>query len=153
MAQGFRVFVWDPVLIISQIVALQGFYYLSWGFWVLIVDLVCGYPTTLDQLFSYHEFDGGFEGWFFLIVHILHYVTCALGLLWIVRRAKQCLDFALTVSVLHFLLCLLYFGFPWSVWWWVTTVVGVALMTFLGEVLCMRFELTAIPLSDPTGKS
>ena len=55
MAQGFRVFVpWDPVLILSQIVALQGFFYLSLGIWILLVDLICAFPATLDQLFSYH---------------------------------------------------------------------------------------------------
>jgi len=71
----------------------------------------------------------------------------ALGMWWIVRRAKQCLDFAVTVFVVHLVVCLCYAGFPHSWAWWLTNLVSVAIMAVLGEYLCMRSELAAIPVS------
>ena len=51
MAAGFRSNVWDPCLIISQIVAVQCIFYLFLAFWVLLVDLWTGSMRSLDQFF------------------------------------------------------------------------------------------------------
>lgn len=64
----------------------------------------------------------------------------------------QSLDFAATVHILHFLLCLCYGGFPLSWAWWVTTITSVIVMTLVGEWLCWRTELKAIPLSEGGGR-
>jgi len=60
---------------------------------------------------------------------------------------SQCLDFAVTVFVVHLVVCLCYAGFPHSWAWWLTNLVSVAIMAVLGEYLCMRSELAAIPVS------
>ena len=52
MAAGFRSYVWDPCLIISQIVAVQCVYYLFLAFWVVFVDFSTGNSRSLDQFFS-----------------------------------------------------------------------------------------------------
>lgn len=64
----------------------------------------------------------------------------------------QCLDFAVTVGIIHIVISMVYVGFPWSWWWWGTNVVGVAIMTVAGEYLCMRSELALIPLSGASTK-
>ncbi len=72
----------------------------------------------------------------------------ALGLWYIVRRTKQCLDFTATVHFFHFIICWCVNGyFPNTVSWWLVTTIAIIIMTVLGEFLCMRTELKAIPLS------
>lgn len=52
MAAGFRSYVWDPSLIISQIIAIQCVYYIFLSFWVVLVDFWTGNTRSLDQFFS-----------------------------------------------------------------------------------------------------
>lgn len=42
---------WDPCLIISQIVAVQCVFYLFLAFWILLVDFWTGSARSLDQFF------------------------------------------------------------------------------------------------------
>ena len=54
MASGqFRKYIWDPVLIISQILAMQSVFYFFVGLWLAIIDHVTGSLTSLDQIFNY----------------------------------------------------------------------------------------------------
>ena len=72
----------------------------------------------------------------------------ALGLWFIVCRTKQCLDFAVTLHLFHFIVCSIYNGhIPNTLSWWILNIVGMTLMTVIGEFLCMRTEMKAIPLS------
>lgn len=43
---------WDPCLIISQIVAVQCVFYISLAVWVIFVDFWTGSPRSLDQFFK-----------------------------------------------------------------------------------------------------
>ena len=56
----------------------------------------------------------------------------------------------MTVFVIHLVVSLCYAGFPHSWAWWLTNLIGLAIMAMLGEYLCMRSELAAIPLSGST---
>ena len=51
MAAGFRSYVWDPCLIISQIVAVQCVFYIFLALWILLVDFWTGSTRSLDQFF------------------------------------------------------------------------------------------------------
>lgn len=71
----------------------------------------------------------------------------ALSLWYIVKRTKQCLDFTLTVHLIHFIVCCIYNArAPTSISWWLTNTVVIVIMTVLGEFLCMRTEMAEIPL-------
>jgi hypothetical protein len=54
--QTFRTTVWDPLLIISQIIALQALYYTSISIITLFTLLITGTDITLDHLLDYREF-------------------------------------------------------------------------------------------------
>ncbi len=54
MVAGFRANIFDPILIIAQIVAIQCFYYMSLGLCLLIADVIGGIPISFDQLLDYH---------------------------------------------------------------------------------------------------
>ena len=50
---GFRAKVFDPLLIIAQIIALQVFFYMSLGLWVIFADVIAKITPSFSQLFSY----------------------------------------------------------------------------------------------------
>ncbi|KAG1680597.1 hypothetical protein FOA52_015045 [Chlamydomonas sp. UWO 241] len=141
---------WDPVLIIAQIAALQCLFYLTLG--VLQAVMLA---STVGSLSAMHLFE-----WQLLGVHTLtgwlavgaNLGTALLGavyLMWIVERAKRCLDFASTVYLLHFVFVWAAGrSFPLSLVWWGTNACGLLLMALLGEWLCVRREMADIPLSS-----
>lgn len=49
----FRSYIWDPVLIVSQILLMQGIYYSFLGLWLAGVDSLIQTRHSLDQIFSY----------------------------------------------------------------------------------------------------
>lgn len=60
MAGQFRSYVWDPLLILSQIVLMQTVYYGSLGLWLALVDALVRSSPSLDQMF---DAEVGLEGW------------------------------------------------------------------------------------------
>nr|XP_033792181.1 protein SYS1 homolog [Geotrypetes seraphini]XP_033792183.1 protein SYS1 homolog [Geotrypetes seraphini] len=150
MAGQFRSYVWDPVLIVSQILLMQAIYYSFLGIWLVVVDSLVHSSPGLDQIFSYEIL--GFsilQGRLAMMAFILNALTCALGLLYFIRRGKQCLDFTVTVHVFHLLGCWIYNSrFPTTLTWWLVNIACIALMAVIGEYLCMRTELNEIPLNS-----
>lgn len=53
MAGGFRSNIFDPILVVSQIVALQCCFYVTMGLWLVMADVVAGIELSVDQLFDY----------------------------------------------------------------------------------------------------
>ncbi|XP_003936485.2 protein SYS1 homolog isoform X1 [Saimiri boliviensis] len=150
MAGQFRSYVWDPLLILSQIVLMQTVYYGSLGLWLALVDGLVRSTPSLDQMFDAEIL--GFStppGRLSMMSFILNALTCALGLLYFIRRGKQCLDFTVTVHFFHLLGCWFYSSrFPSALTWWLVQAVCIALMAVIGEYLCMRTELKEIPLNS-----
>ena len=54
MAAGFRGNVFDPALIVAQIVAMQSCFYISLGLWMFVADRFGGIETSLAQIFDFH---------------------------------------------------------------------------------------------------
>lgn len=52
MPGQFRSNVWDPTLIIAQIVCMQSFYYVNLGFWIFILDTIGRFDASVDQIFT-----------------------------------------------------------------------------------------------------
>ena len=145
---GFRSSVWDPVLIISQIISLQCLFWTTLGCWVYAVDFIGGGYISLGHLFDYTDFIfKESQGKLLLSAFLLNSLTGSLGLWSIVKRTKQCWDFAITTHLFHLIVCCIYSGFPRTAVWWLVNLLSVIFMTVLGEFLCMRTELQAIPLS------
>ncbi|CAN1836413.1 Protein SYS1 homolog [Linum perenne] len=68
-------------------------------------------------------------------------------MLYLIERSKKCLDFSATIYITHLFICLVYGGWPSSLTWWVVNITGLAVMTFLGEHLCMKRERLEIPMT------
>lgn len=138
--------VWDPCLIIAQILAVQCLFYLSLGFleWIIIGGFVD--KLTLRYFFDWHALSMKlFQGSITALVHIINALFGGLYLMFVVERAKKCLDFSATCYFIHFLVCSFYSGLPHNVEWWAANAVGAGLMALLGEWLCLKREMQEIP--------
>lgn len=143
--------VWDPWLIVSQIVCLQCLYYLSLGLfmWILVGSHVP--RLTLLYFFDYSMLSvSTVTGWCVLAAFFFTALAGAGYMFFLIERAKKCLDFAATLYIIHLFLCLIYGGWPSTVTWWVSNGVGLAAMALLGEWLCIRRELRDIPVRTRT---
>jgi hypothetical protein len=78
----------------------------------------------------------------------LHYIhSRALLLAIIVEKAKKCLDFSVTLFIIHLMVCMTYNAeFPASWDWWIIHIMGTIMMILFGEFFCSRRELMDIPL-------
>ncbi|KAE9621337.1 hypothetical protein Lalb_Chr01g0012631 [Lupinus albus] len=68
-------------------------------------------------------------------------------MLYLIERAKKCLDFSATLYIIHLFICIVYGGWPSSITWWIVHGTGIAFMALLGEYLCIKRELREIPIT------
>ena len=148
MAGQFRYTVWDPVMIISQIVTLQSVFYVCLGLWITLFDLMTGESRSLDQIFKYQALaPASFSGKLVIAAFILNALNCSVGLWYVVQRTKLCLDFSCTVHLLNLVICVWYnSSLPYTLSWWMINIVCTAILCVTGEFLCMRTELQSIPV-------
>ena len=137
----------NPRLIFSQIVAMQCFHYVVLGFLVQVNYVVFGTSITLDRLFT-DEYVGIWTagGWADTTAILIASLVGSVLLAVIVEKSKKCLDFSVTLFMIHFILCTLYKGVPATWDWYIVHVLGTILMVLVGEYLCSRRELDDIPM-------
>mmetsp|Transcript_19402 Transcript_19402/g.58634 ORF Transcript_19402/g.58634 Transcript_19402/m.58634 type:complete len:214 (+) Transcript_19402:381-1022(+) len=145
--------VWDPVLIISQIVALQCLWYLSLCclLWLLLGPYVprLSMHHVLDwRWVSFHSF----VGWMVILANVGNAIAASVFLVLVVERAKKCLDFAATLYILHLVVCVLYGGFSHTFAWWIVNVVGLVITAIMGEWLCLQREMRDIEIGSGGGR-
>lgn len=141
--------VWDPVLIISQIVAVQCLWYLSLGclLWLLLGPYVprLSLHHVLDwRLISFRSF----TGWMVVVANLVNALAASVYLMVIVERAKKCLDFASTLYFLHLMACLAYSGFSHNFAWWAVNLTGFVITAILGEWLSLQREMRDIQVGS-----
>ncbi|XP_008550973.1 protein SYS1 homolog [Microplitis demolitor] len=151
----FRKTTWDPILIISQIIAVQTVMYFFLGVWIWILTTLLGETKSLDYAFQYKEIhvrDHG--GRLVIAVFIINSLIGSMALWWLVQRTKQCLDFACTAHLIHLIICWIYnSNFPTTFSWWCLNIVSTTIMCVCGEFLCMKTEFKAIPLGMNSQKT
>jgi len=137
----------NPRLIFSQMTALQSIHYLVLSIIFQINHFTFGTTVTIDRMFTAKYLNIWERNeWVDCSAILLSSVIGAFLLTIIVEKSKKCLDFSVTYTTIHLLLCTLYNGFPASWDWWILNVLGMIIMTVLGEFLCSRLELKEIPL-------
>jgi hypothetical protein len=152
------------VAVVGQIVCMQALFYVSLGC-VLVVFAAAaagggggetatamtprslGLAHLLSPRAASRDGAPGFW-WAPVAALVLNAVPCAVGLAFVVGRARKCLDFAATAHLLHVAVAACYAGLPLCcAAWWLAVLGGAALMAVLGEFLCMKRELREIPIS------
>ncbi|CAK9211511.1 unnamed protein product [Sphagnum troendelagicum] len=139
--------VWDPWLILAQIVCIQCLYYISLGI-LLYAFVGTQVPRfTLKYFFDYTLVTAtSIVGWSTLAAFFVNALAGAGYVFLLVERAKKCLDFTITMYIIHLVFCILYNGLPSSFLWWLVYIVCVVVTSLLAEWLCIRRELKDIPV-------
>ncbi|XP_028101260.1 protein SYS1 homolog [Camellia sinensis] len=140
--------VWDPYLIVAQIVCLQCLYYLTLGVFMGILVGTRVSRMSLVYFFDYATVTAStITGWCVIAAFVLSSFSGAVYMLYFIERSKKCLDFSATLYIIHLFVCIIYGGWPSSITWWVVNGSGVAVMVLLGERLCKKRELREIPIA------
>ncbi|XP_077211774.1 structural molecules protein isoform X2 [Tasmannia lanceolata] len=140
--------VWDPWLIVAQIVCLQCLYYITLGLFLSILVGARVSRMSLIYFFDYSTLNAAtVTGWCAIFSCLLSAVAGAGYMPHLIERAKKCLDFSATLYIIHLFICITYGGWPSSITWWVVNGTGFAVMALLGEWLCIRRELREIPIT------
>ncbi|KAJ6427421.1 hypothetical protein OIU84_022924 [Salix udensis] len=140
--------VWDPWLIVAQIVCLQCLYYLTLGFFLSFLVGTRVSRLTLVYFFDFATINTSTVTGCCVIASLLPSSFAGAGyMLYLIERAKKRLDFSATLYIIHLFICVIYGGWPSSITWWVVNGTGFAVMTLLGEYLSMRRKFMEIPIS------
>ncbi|KAF7633913.1 hypothetical protein Mgra_00006650 [Meloidogyne graminicola] len=135
----FRTSVWDPTLIIGQIICLQSAFYSSESA-LLFLWSFSGYTPSLAEIFAYEPSKP------MVFIQLISSIFCSFILLVLVGRARQCLDFSITLHFLHFIaVCFYNRTIPTL---WLLQIISCTICTIFGEWLCLKRECTEIPLSQ-----
>ncbi|KAG5518104.1 hypothetical protein PMAC_003290 [Pneumocystis sp. 'macacae'] len=140
----------DPILIVSQIIAVQSLFYLSETTLVLFLFVISGKQVSLDYIFDFHKISlNDVESLVAGLIWDINSVFGILILFFVVRRTKQVLDFTLTMHFIHFIIVFLYSGhFPSNTYWWVVQMISCVFMCLGGEWMCMQRELKPITFGN-----
>ncbi|KAG2282258.1 hypothetical protein Bca52824_053478 [Brassica carinata] len=139
--------VWDPWLIVAQIVCLQCSFYLSLGVFMILFLGLRVPRLSLVYFFDYATLTTStLTGWCVIASFLCASLAGAVHMIFLVERARKCLDFSATLYIIHLFFCILYGGWPSSMAWWVVNGTGLAVMALLAEYLCIKREQREIPM-------
>ncbi|CAN7000053.1 unnamed protein product [Brassica oleracea var. botrytis] len=139
--------VWDPWLIVAQIICLQCSFYLSLGVFMILFLGLRVPRLSLVYFFDYATLTTStLTGWCVIASFLCASLAGAVHMIFLVERARKCLDFSATLYIIHLFFCILYGGWPSSMAWWVVNGTGLAVMALLAEYLCIKREQREIPM-------
>lgn len=129
---------------------MQFAYYTSLSGCVYFCTLFAGHRPHLAQIFSQHSFDTDLKyGYCTVFANVLNIIFWVVANACIVEKAKKCLDFTITVFVVHlFVMCPMY-GIPSfsPLSWWCIHIALITVSTLISEAVCMKLESQEIKLS------
>ncbi|VDN82825.1 unnamed protein product [Brugia pahangi] len=142
---SFRSYIWDPGLIILQIICMQAAFYTAWCALLVIFckSFIIGYGNSKCNINA--EFQASFHG---TVIQLLSAAACSFIMSKVIGRSKQCLDFTCTLHFWHLIAVTLYYkSIPMHVFWWLLQLLSIVLCTVLGEYFCLQLESRDIHLS------
>jgi len=92
----------------------------SLGFLYCLMDAIMGETLSLDQIFTSQPYSNMStrNAWSSVFAVFLNVPLTILWLMWIVERAKKCLDFVSTLFIFHVIGCMVYKEIPQHWEWW-----------------------------------
>lgn len=138
----------NPRMILYQMVAIQSIFYAAFVSSTVFVSILFGFPYRLGKFFDFATYS--FEttaGGCVCVMLWTNLVFMSFLLPRIIERTRKCLDFVVTLVVVHLCFSWASFGFPWSASWWTVWTLGAVACTVLGEYLCLREEQREIPIA------
>ena len=116
---------------------------------VLITDLLNGLRPHSAQVFSSLVFaDSTGVYWYSTVIaHWLNLPLSVLAHAMIVEKARKCLDFTVTLAIIHTVVVWMFWEWPGQYSFWLNQVLWVTFTCVLSESLCMKLETQEIKLS------
>eukprot|EP00300_Choanocystis_sp_HF-7_P000322 c10267_g1_i1.p1 GENE.c10267_g1_i1~~c10267_g1_i1.p1 ORF type:complete len:154 (-),score=30.20 c10267_g1_i1:355-816(-) len=140
--------VFDPILIVAQLVVMQCFFYIVLGFLLSVVCSMTGETIILEHVTNYEAIEPtSVAGALSCIAFFAAACIAGAFLRVTVGKAKKCLDFAASLHILHFVVCWAAWSIPASVSWFIIAAISTILMSVIGEYLCLIEEMREIPRS------
>jgi hypothetical protein len=141
----------NPKMIFYQIIVIQSIFYFSFVGSSAFISVLFGFSLSLSSFFDYSQYSLDHP---FLTV-MLWAALCLVAFLLprVIERTRKCLDFVLTLVIVHLCITWIVSGFPsqWS--WWFVWAIGAAGCTLLAEYLCLREERREIRLGNTEKES
>jgi len=126
---------------------MQCLHYVVLGFFFGVNNLLYGNSITIDRIFTDRYLNlWSIGGWADNFAVVLSCLCGSVLLAIIVEKSKKCLDFCVTLFLIHLLVCTLYNGIPATWDWWIIHIFSTIAMILLGEYVCSQRELDEIPL-------
>ena len=143
---GWQPGVFDPILIIGQLVAVTCAFYFATGSVLGVLMWCISQRPSLWLLLDSHALSLDLlRGWMVLLAYVAGTLGAAAAIRLLVARSKKALDFSASLFIFHTIISWATYHFPDTWTWWIlflSLLVGLAL---LSEYLCMRAELQDIP--------
>lgn len=143
----------DPIYIVLQIITLQSLFYLLYVFVVVSLDGIFSIRPALSQILSSTAvIPDSLKG---IVGFSAFIITCASSSLlfyYVIERSRLCLDFALTLLIIHILIITaITRRIPISILFYLCISCGLFIMTVLSEYACYRREVRdSLLISDTT---
>lgn len=125
-----------------EIVTLQLCYYFTLTLLIIAVDDLMGHRMHIGQLFDPRAFELSHKyGYTNLIVHVLNIPFVVAAEAFIVEKANKCLDFTVTIFILHVIAVCCWFGhFPLNFRFYLINGIIIVVTVLAAECFCMRLE-------------
>ena len=144
---SFRTYIWDPFLIISQIIAIQCLYYCSFGFIMSILFVLNSTSPSVAYIFNQDYLNiASIDNTLVVVATLINALCAAVYLCFIVQRAKLCLDFTCTVHFLHMVFCWAYYGKLLTFSSLIIQLIAISITAVFGEYLCFKNDMKPINL-------
>ncbi|KAJ1854128.1 hypothetical protein GGH12_001478 [Coemansia sp. RSA 1822] len=142
----FRKSVYDPVLIVAQIVTLQCFGYSTFSILLICASILTSVELTPRLLFSSQSIQPTVEGAIVSASIICMGIMNIVPLVYMVERSRLCIDFSATFFLVHVIVVWwTQHQVPELVWWGVMAV-AMGVMAVGGRAVCSRRELLPIAI-------
>lgn len=142
--------VFDPKLIIYQIIFLQSSFYI-----ILSIPFIISYVILTDTTVSFYTL---FTANNLTYTHITSYIISvpllSITIVVIVGRAKKVLDYVSTVYIIHYIICsLTEYSILHSIQYYILNTTTCVCTILLAEYLCVQKEMKTINLSSSASSS
>ena len=116
---------------------------------MLITDAFNGLRPHSAQIFSSMVFSNssGMYWYSTIVAYWLNIPFAVLAHAIIVEKARKCLDFTVTIVIIHTVVIWLAYEWPSQLGYWLNQVLWVTVTCLLSESLCMKLETQEIKLS------
>jgi hypothetical protein len=147
----------EPLWRLSQLSFVVSGYYLSYALFLTVLDWLVLSHGAAGRSVSERIFDADrfslesvpAVGQAFATIVAGVWATCLI--FYVVDRARQCLDYALSLFLIHCTLCSLSFGFPLGPLWWTWHLVESLLIAVFATLWRRRKDFASIAIISSEG--